>query len=170
PQGGRGLPGNQDGQRPQGSQGSQGSQSDQNGQGAPQPPSGGQQRTGGGMGGPGGSLDSATLAYLKKHKDGATWLRAVANDQSAASAILAGHEPVISMGGWSGSDDAMTLAKLKQLVKAGKLHYVQVGGSAGPSGSSKTGLTDWITKHGTKVGPKSSNSGSLYRLDPSDVG
>ena len=59
------------------------------------------------------------ISYLKKNQDGATWLVAVATDQTASSIILESGEPVISMGGWSGSDNAMTLAKLKSLVKSG---------------------------------------------------
>ncbi|MGW8375124.1 glycosyltransferase family 39 protein [Streptomyces sp. ODS28] len=134
-----------------------------------------------GKGGPGGGMggvDSAMLAYLKKHRDGATWLLAVSTDQAASSAILAGGEPVISMGGWTGSDDAMTLAKLKRLVREGKLHYVQLSSGGGPGGNSKADLTSWVRQHGTEVdadtyGSSSSTSGNggsrLYRLDPTDV-
>ncbi|WP_327345198.1 glycosyltransferase [Streptomyces europaeiscabiei] len=68
---------------------------------------------------------------LKKNQDGATWLVAVATDQTASSIILESGQPVISMGGWSGSDEAMTLAKLKELVKTGKLHYIVVSDSGG---------------------------------------
>ncbi|MCF2434400.1 hypothetical protein LV779_03540 [Streptomyces thinghirensis] len=80
---------------------------------------------GGGMGG----ASTELVAYLKKHQDGARWLLAVSSSQSAAQLILSSGEPVISMWGWSGSDNAMTLARLKELVKKGELHYVQVGGA-----------------------------------------
>ncbi|MGW7260432.1 ArnT family glycosyltransferase [Streptomyces sp. NPDC054834] len=144
-----------------------------------QPMSGGQstgQRPsgsgGGGMGG-GTQVSSEMITYLKKHQDGATWLVAVATDQTASSVILESGEPVISMGGWSGSDNAMTLAKLKSLVKAGKLHYVMVG--AGGQGSNSE-ITAWVKKHGTAVKSSAYSSGStstssgLYRLDASDAG
>jgi len=122
-------------------------------------------RTAGGMGGGmGGQVSSAMITYLKKHQDGATWLVAVATDQTASSIILESGRPVISMGGWSGSDNAMTLAKLKSLVKSGQLHYVVVSSNGGQSTNSE--IATWVKKHGTAV---SAYSG-LYRLDASDVG
>ncbi|MFF7467436.1 glycosyltransferase family 39 protein [Streptomyces sp. NPDC008092] len=120
-------------------------------------------RTAGGMGG-GTQVSSAMITYLEKHQDGATWLVAVATDQTASSIILESGQPVISMGGWSGSDDAMTLAKLKSLVKAGKLHYIVVSSDGGQGTNSE--IATWVKKHGTAV---SAYSG-LYRLDASDVG
>ncbi|WP_406441856.1 glycosyltransferase family 39 protein [Streptomyces sp. NBC_00631] len=168
------------GQRPSGSapSGTTGgtAPSGSGGQSTAQPPTGGnsssgqgsssssktaQGQTGGGMGGT--QVSSAMITYLKKHQDGATWLVAVATDQTASSIILESGQPVISMGGWSGSDDAMTLAKLKSLVKAGKLHYIVVSSDGGQGTDS--GIATWVKKHGTAV---SAYSG-LYRLDASDV-
>lgn len=156
-------------------------------------------RAGGGGfgGGMGGSVSSDLIAYLKKHMDGATWLLAVSNSQSASQIELSSNEPVISMWGFTGSDNAMTVAKLKELVKAGKLHYIQVGsGGMGMGGNNtlSSQVTAWVEKNGTAVkesaysksssssSSSSSNSSSnsasstqttntstLYRLDPSDV-
>ncbi|MCD9873087.1 ArnT family glycosyltransferase [Streptomyces guryensis] len=122
-------------------------------------------RTAAGMGGGmGGQVSSAMITYLKKHQDGASWLVAVATDQTASSIILESGQPVISMGGWSGSDNAMTLAKLKSLVTSGRLHYVVVSSDGGQSTNSE--ISTWVKKHGTAV---SAYSG-LYRLDASDAG
>ncbi|MCD7437232.1 glycosyltransferase family 39 protein [Streptomyces lincolnensis] len=121
---------------------------------------------GGGMGG-GTQVTSAMITYLKEHQDGATWLLAVATDQTASSVILESGQPVISMGGWSGTDNAMTLAKLKSLVKSGKLHYIVISDSGqGSSNSSNTEISTWVKKNGTAV----SDYSGLYRLDASDVG
>lgn len=117
---------------------------------------------GGGMGG-GTQVTSDMITYLKKHQDGATWLVAVATDQTASSIILESGEPVISMGGWSGTDDAMTLAKLKSLVKAGELHYIVVSSDGGQGTDSE--IATWVKKHGTAV----TDHSGLYRLDASDV-
>ncbi|MEW2400388.1 glycosyltransferase family 39 protein [Streptomyces sp. NPDC046862] len=117
---------------------------------------------GGGMGGD-TQVSSEMISYLKKNQDGATWLVAVATDQTASSVILESGEPVISMGGWSGSDNAMTLAKLKSLVKSGKLHYIVISDSG--RGSSNSGIATWVKKNGTAV----SDYSGLYRLDASDV-
>ncbi|MFE6477283.1 ArnT family glycosyltransferase [Streptomyces rochei] len=150
---------------------------------------------GGGMGGggTGGGASTELVAYLKKHQDGAKWLLAVSGSQSAAQLILAGGEPVISMRGWSGSDNAMTLTRLKELVKKGELHYVQVGGGMGGGSGAGSEVTQWVREHGTAVeasaygasstsdsstvgsgadsgsGSGTGSASGLYRLDPSDV-
>ncbi|WP_405736754.1 glycosyltransferase family 39 protein [Streptomyces sp. NBC_00028] len=137
----------------------------------------------GGGGGMGGSVDSELVAYLEKHQDGAKWLLAVSNSQSAGQLILSTHKPVISMWGFTGSDKAMTLAKLKELVKKGELHYIQLGGGGmGGNSSLNQEITTWVQKNGTAVkaseysststsdsGSSSSSSSSIYRLDASDV-
>ncbi|MEU2730706.1 glycosyltransferase family 39 protein [Streptomyces griseoviridis] len=155
------------GQRPSGAE--------SDGRSARQPPTGGPGGTesdedaqaGAGAGGLGGGGDtqvsSGMVTYLKKHQDGATWLVAVATDQTAAQLILESGQPVISMGGWSGSDEAMSLAKLKSLVAAGKLHYLVISGGGQGTGSE---IATWVKQHGTAV---SAYSG-LYRLDASAVG
>ncbi|MFE3415027.1 glycosyltransferase family 39 protein [Streptomyces mirabilis] len=108
---------------------------------------------GGGMGGMGGGADSELVAYLKTHRDGAKWLLAVSSSQSAAQLIVSTGQPVISMWGWSGTDKAMTLAKLKELVKKGELHYIQLGGGMGQGGSDSVSsqVTAWVQKHATVV-------------------
>ncbi|MEU5700949.1 ArnT family glycosyltransferase [Streptomyces aurantiacus] len=155
---------------------------------------------GGGGGGMGGGADSAMTTYLEKHRDGAKWLVAVSGSQSAAQLIVSTKQPVISMWGWSGSDKAMTLAKLKELVTKGELHYIVLGGAGGggaggmgggDSDSVSSEVTAWVQKHATAVKASEYGSGSssgsatstsqdseddaqntqaLYRLDASDVG
>ncbi|MDQ0748637.1 4-amino-4-deoxy-L-arabinose transferase-like glycosyltransferase [Streptomyces africanus] len=121
----------------------------------------------------GAGASSELVSYLKKHQDGAEWLLAVSSSQSAAQLIVSSGQPVISMWGWSGSDKAMTLAKLKELVKNGELHYVQLGGGmgGGPGGDSSLNaeVTAWVQKHGTAVKGADSGQSTVYRLDPSDV-
>jgi 4-amino-4-deoxy-L-arabinose transferase-like glycosyltransferase len=127
-----------------------------------------------GGGGMGAGASSELVSYLKKHQDGAKWLLAVSSSQSAAQLIVSSGEPVISMWGWSGSDRAMTLARLKELVRKGELHYVQLGGGmgGGPGGDSSLSseVTAWVQKHGTAVKDADSGQSAVYRLDPSDVG
>ncbi|MEU3697541.1 glycosyltransferase family 39 protein [Streptomyces griseoviridis] len=179
PQGGTTSPGGSGteagGTPPSGSGGRTGGQADgqadgQSGEAAGGPGGG----TGGGMGGGmGGGASTELVAYLKKHQDGAEWLLAVSGSQSAAQLILSSGEPVISMWGWSGSDRAMTLAKLKDLVKNGQLHYIQVsgggtGGGMGGGSALSTEVTEWVREHGTEVTDVEDTSG-LYRLDASDV-
>ena len=164
------------GTRPSGSGSAPSSTSNSSTSSEPGSESGTQQAGGGGMGG-GTQVSSEMIAYLKKHQDGATWLLAVSTDQTASSIILESGQPVISMGGWSGSDNAMTLAKLKSLVKSGKLHYIIVSSDGGQGTNSA--IATWVKAHGTAVkssaysssssSSSSSTSSGLYRLDASDV-
>lgn len=151
-------------------------------------------RAGGGMG---GETDSQLVSYLEKHQDGAKWLLAVSNSQSAGQLIVSTGKPVISMWGFSGSDKAMTPAKLKELVKKGELHYIQLGGGMGGrmggNSSLSTQITAWVEKNGTAVkqseydksatsesssasssassseSAATSTQSTVYRLDASDV-
>ncbi|MFB9834308.1 glycosyltransferase family 39 protein [Actinoallomurus acaciae] len=100
---------------------------------------------GGGPGGPGGEANTQLISYLQKNRGGATWLVAVSSAMSASSIIIKTGEPVMAMGGFTGSDPAMTVSKLQQYVKSGKLRFVMVGGG-GPGGGSSD-VTSWVTKN-----------------------
>jgi 4-amino-4-deoxy-L-arabinose transferase-like glycosyltransferase len=179
--GGGGMGGASSGQRPSGAPSGSTGSSSTGGPGGSGAPSGTSSTSGGSTsstqsnsstfsttgqqgGGMGGSVSSAEISYLEKNQDGAQWLVAVATDQTAASIILESGQPVISMGGWSGSDNAMTLSTLKTLVKEGKLHYIIINSDSGQGTNSA--IATWVKAHGTAV---SSYSG-LYRLDASAVG
>jgi 4-amino-4-deoxy-L-arabinose transferase-like glycosyltransferase len=147
-----------------------------------QPPdgrSGADQPPGGGGPGMGREVSSQMVSYLEKNQNGATWLVAVSDSQSAASMILQTGKPVISMFGFIGTDRAMTAQKLQRLVNAGKLHYVMTGGGfGGGRGGGNSDVTSWVTKNCTAVkaseygggssstqsgGSPTQDSASLYR-------
>jgi hypothetical protein len=98
-----------------------------------------------GGGGPGGEANTQLISYLQKNRGGATWLLAVPSAMSASSIIIKTGEPVMAMGGFTGSDPAMTVSKLQQYVKSGKLRFVMVGGG-GPGGGGSD-VTTWVTKN-----------------------
>ncbi|MGW1530678.1 glycosyltransferase family 39 protein [Streptomyces aureus] len=137
---------------------------------------GGGQAPGGGGGGMGGGTSAALTSYLEKHQDGAKWLLAVSNSQSAASLIVSTGKPVISMFGFTGSDKAMTLDRLKELVSKGELHYIQLGGGMGGGmGGNNTlnsQITAWVEKNGTAVKQsaydKTASSGSTSASGSTD--
>ncbi|HEY0540551.1 MAG TPA: glycosyltransferase family 39 protein [Actinoallomurus sp.] len=153
-EGGGGFPGG--GPPPGGRPGSGGQNGGQGGAG-PRPGGqlpGGQGGGPAGGGGPGrGEVSSQMVSYLEKNQNGATWLVAVSDSQNAASMILQTGKPVISMFGFTGSDHAMTVQRLQQLVKAGELHYVMTGGGfgGGGRGGGGTEVTSWVTKNCTAV-------------------
>jgi 4-amino-4-deoxy-L-arabinose transferase-like glycosyltransferase len=120
---------------------------------------------GGGFGGArGGSVSSAMLSYLEQNQGSATWLVAVANSNTAASLELQSGRAVISMFGFTGSDSAMTVAKLQQLVASGQLKYVMTGGGFGGGGlgggnSASSQVTTWVQQNCTAV-PASAYGGT----------
>jgi hypothetical protein len=70
------------------------------------------------------------------------------------------------MGGFTGSDPAMTVAKLQQYIKDGKLHYLLLGGG-NRGGNSE--ITSWVqqncamvkaSEYGGTASSGSSSSGS----------
>ena len=121
------------------------------------PPDGGQGLPGGAVnpggagGGPGGlGVDSATLDYLVANQGSARWIVAVTGADTAGQIELQTSRAVMAMGGFTGSDDAPTLAQLQALTASGELRFVLVAGSGGPGGGSSA-LSDWVTATCTPV-------------------
>jgi 4-amino-4-deoxy-L-arabinose transferase-like glycosyltransferase len=135
-----------------------------------QPPTGTELSSGGGTdtategqtgatGGFGRGMDveanSALVKALKTNAGLYRWVAAVSSAQSAASLELAGGgRPVMAMGGFSGSDDAITLAQFQKYVFDGKIHYY-IGGGGGPGGGSGGNdigkITSWVESHYQKA-------------------
>jgi len=134
-----------------------------NAQGAPPPgtaPGGGTGRPNGGgtAGGAGGgaagglggasTVDSALATLLKSGSY--EWSAATTSDNEAASLELATSTSVMSLGGYNGTDPAITLSAFEALVAQGKVHYY-VADSGGFIGSTEAQtstayqIQQWIT-------------------------
>jgi 4-amino-4-deoxy-L-arabinose transferase-like glycosyltransferase len=117
---------------------------------APSGAAGARQAPGGGGGG-GGQASSEVAALLAKTTS--TWAAATSGSQSAASLELASGKAVIGIGGWSGSDNAPTLAQFQQYVAEGKISYYvaggQGGGGRGGSTSAGSEILAWVTANFT---------------------
>jgi 4-amino-4-deoxy-L-arabinose transferase-like glycosyltransferase len=108
------------------------------------------------------------VTYLLENRGTATWIVAATSAQQAGTIELASGQPVMAMGGFSGSDPAPTLAQLKAYVASGQLRYVLVGGGGGfggPGGSSSTTseINAWVASVGTVV-DYGGSGGTLYDL------
>jgi 4-amino-4-deoxy-L-arabinose transferase-like glycosyltransferase len=110
------------------------------------------------MGGPGGQVSSALISYLIKHRGTATYLVATPSSNAAAPIIIKTGLPVMSLGGFTGSDPILTTTKLAALARSGAVKYFLIdgGGPGGPDGGSR--LTTWVQRHsklitvaGTKI-------------------
>jgi 4-amino-4-deoxy-L-arabinose transferase-like glycosyltransferase len=120
-----------------------------------------------------GSVSTGLISYLRSHQGSAKYLVAVSGSQQSAPIILASGQPVITMGGFNGSDPAPTLAQLQALVSSGQVHYVLLGGGGGGPGGNQAGnasrsaIEQWVTATGTVVPASAyggSSSGTLYHL------
>jgi 4-amino-4-deoxy-L-arabinose transferase-like glycosyltransferase len=92
--------------------------------------------------GPGGTgvANKRLIVYLEAHRDGAKYLVAADGSMTAAPIILATHQLVVTIGGFSGQDPAPTVTQLERLVSSGQLHYVYgFGGSRGGSAALRRG-------------------------------
>ncbi len=122
------------------------------------------------------------IRFLKAHRDGASWIVAVGGSTTAAPLILISGEPVMSMGGFTGSEPVPTLSQFERLADEGKIQYVLVGGGGfggfgrfggfgGGRGLSAAAAVDqWTLAHGVQVPAHAYGSlgsgGSLYYVGP----
>jgi 4-amino-4-deoxy-L-arabinose transferase-like glycosyltransferase len=97
------------------------------------PPLSGRARSGTGTGlgalpsGTMAGLPAAELAWLRSQQQHERWMVAVPSDLIAADAIIAG-DSVLPIGGFYGTDPAMTQSRLADLVSRGELRFVDTGG------------------------------------------
>jgi 4-amino-4-deoxy-L-arabinose transferase-like glycosyltransferase len=93
------------------------------------------------------STPHALASLLTQSSSAYTWVAASSSAQTAASLELATGKPVMAIGGFSGSDPAITLRRFKQLVAEGEIHYYVADGG-GPGGPPQGGL------RGAVLGPQ----------------
>jgi len=124
---------------------------------------------GGGADAPGGASDTALASYLEANKGSSTWIVAMTSAMQAGSLELSTGDPVMAMGGFSGTDPAPSLAQIQAYVASGQLRHVLVGGNGGGGGglggnsSTASAVSAWVTSVG-KVVDYGGSSGTLYDL------
>ena len=84
-------------------------------------------------------VDSQLISYLEAHQGSAKYLFATISSQTAAPYIIATGEPVMTLGGFSGSDQILTLAQLKTLIVEGQVKYFMLDGGGGFGGGAGGG-------------------------------
>jgi len=109
---------------------------------------------------PGGSGEASSNSALVALLASTTsrWAAATIGSQSAAPLQLASGKAVMAIGGFTGSDDAPTLAQFQEWVKEGLVHYFVagngMGGGSSSGSSSGSEITSWVesTYASTTVG------------------
>jgi 4-amino-4-deoxy-L-arabinose transferase-like glycosyltransferase len=110
---------------------------------------------GGGAGGflGGGGISSISAEMVTLLQQGATgyqWAAAAVTSNGAAPLQIAAEVPIMSIGGFNGTDPAPSLSQFKELVAQGKVHYF-VGGSSGGFGGGRGGtsseISTWVSQN-----------------------
>ncbi|GAA1636506.1 hypothetical protein GCM10009744_26970 [Kribbella alba] len=107
---------------------------------------------GGFLGGNGTSgVSSDLVKTLQQGAKNYTWAAAAVTSNAAAPLQLAADVPVMSIGGFNGTDPAPTLTEFQQLVAQGKVHYFigsgeggGFGGRGGGSNSTSSQISAWV--------------------------
>jgi 4-amino-4-deoxy-L-arabinose transferase-like glycosyltransferase len=99
------------------------------------------------------SADTAVLAYLQAHRDGAQYLAAVSPSPAADAFIVASGASILPMGGFGDGQQFPTPARFQQLIASGRLRYVLAppffGPPFGPPGL--PWLMPWVSSHCSPV-------------------
>ncbi|WP_407110611.1 ArnT family glycosyltransferase [Streptomyces sp. DSM 116494] len=121
---------------------------------------------GGGMGGllGGPDVDSEAKELLETDAGEYTWAAAAVGAQNAAGYQLATGAPVMAIGGFNGTDPSPTLARFKEYVAEGRIHYFVAGGGMGGGGrdsGTSAGIASWVEENFEEV---TAGSATFYDL------
>jgi 4-amino-4-deoxy-L-arabinose transferase-like glycosyltransferase len=99
-------------------------------------------------------FDPRMLAFLKQQRGSAKWLLAVPDGVTAGSLIISTGQPIMAMGGFRGTDPALSPERMARLVDRGELRFVLdmplLGNIAPPPEVSR--LDAWIKANCRAVG------------------
>ncbi len=105
-----------------------------------------------GFGAPGGDAATTSRALVKRlQRATSTWAAAALGSQTAGALELGSGRPVMSVGGFNGSDPTPTLAQFQRYVRDGEVRYFvgDSGGFGGPGQESGDGtaISSWVSTH-----------------------
>jgi hypothetical protein len=94
-------------------------------------------------------VSTALTTALKTDAGRYTWTAATTSDNEAASLELATSTSVMALGGYNGTDSAISLSAFKAAVAAGKVHYYVLDssgfiGSTSASSSTAYQIQQWV--------------------------
>ncbi|MEG7334486.1 glycosyltransferase family 39 protein [Bacillus sp. 0102A] len=104
--------------------------------------------SGKGMGMSDATVNEKLIKYLEENNSKAEYLFATIDSNTAAPYIIKTKKAVMAIGGFSGSDPAITLTQFKKLVKEGKVKYFLASGM-GRGGNND--IVEWVEKNGKEV-------------------
>lgn len=124
--------------------------------------------------GMGGSDNVESLyKYLEANTTSEKYIVAVSSaNRTGSSMIIKYGASVMALGGFSGSDNILSLSEFKKLVKSGTVRYIIAGGAGGAGGNSE--IMSWAEKNGKLVSEsqwsgKSTSSNTSEQTDTADA-
>jgi hypothetical protein len=98
-------------------------------------------------------VSSDLVTLLQQGANGYTWAAAAVTSNAAAPLQIAAEVPIMSIGGFNGTDPAPSLAEFQQLVAQGKVHYyigsTGGGGFGGGRGGTSSEISTWVAQNYT---------------------
>jgi len=96
-------------------------------------------------------VSSALVKLLERGASGYKWVAATEGSTAAAPLELATGDPVMSIGGFNGTDPWPTMAVFKELVAKHEVHYyIGQGGESFGGGAGSSAIAQWVAAHFTK--------------------
>jgi len=88
--------------------------------------------------------------FLMSNRQDEEFLVATVNARTAAPIIMATSEPVMALGGFTGSDPILTVDQLAEMVESGTVRFFLLSPQQGPSAE----VMRWVIEHATPVPPE----------------
>jgi 4-amino-4-deoxy-L-arabinose transferase-like glycosyltransferase len=85
--------------------------------------------------------------FLLSHRSGENYIIAVPNAHTASPIILNTGQPVMTYGGFMGSEKILDVAELEELVASGQVRYIMIG----TANSQQPDIDAWVSSHGVPV-------------------
>lgn len=113
----------------------------------------------------GGSIQKqpdALIEYIDNHSSGEKYYLMTSDIGTAESYIISTGKAVVAFGGFSGSDPALTVEKLEEMVRNKEVKFFLIpSGQENRGGSSNNEALNWVRKNSTEVPREYWQSGSL---------
>jgi 4-amino-4-deoxy-L-arabinose transferase-like glycosyltransferase len=101
-----------------------------------------------------GAANSGLVEYLEANQGDYLYLLAVSNSQQASSIALATGKPVLAAGGFMGSDPALTVEKLVEMIAGKQVRFVMGLGGEGMRGrGASSAVGNWVAASCLAVDP-----------------
>jgi 4-amino-4-deoxy-L-arabinose transferase-like glycosyltransferase len=91
--------------------------------------------------------DPNLVRFLQQNYKEGTYLLVTTDSHTASPLIIETGLPVMAMGGFSGTDPAITIDQLQSLAEQGKVKYFMLGGMGGRGRGQTSEVTAWIQQN-----------------------